>query len=307
MKMKRVLACALSAAMIVTFVSFGNMGVGMVHAAVDIENESVTVEEKVLKEIESEVLKANAKANSEQKPAAWDNDGEAGWAFDDENHWWHSRYQGNPVEGEVNSGLVSASNPIWIQTGFGEAKKIKKITYLSRDNGMGSINAYKVQYANVQQCEPRAADFHYIPGAAGHLQNARTAQEIVFNEAVTATHIRLVATSIYANGGQQYVAAKRIRVFEETEGTEGVTYNFYKESDFWDYEVAYGNLADQTENADRWHYQIKKPSEGGWIDIPANALKTKDNGEKSWMNDDKGLDGIRMKLHLHFKVRRIQQ
>ena len=34
-------------------------------------------------------------------------------------------------------------------------------------------------------------------------------------------------------------------------------------------------LADQTENADRWHYQIKKPSEGGWIDIPANALKQK--------------------------------
>ena len=107
---------------------------------------------------------------------------------------------------------------------------------------MGSINAYKVQYANVQQGEPRDDDFHDIAGAAGNLQNARTAQEIVFNEAVTATHIRLVATSIYANGGQQYVAAKRIRVFEETEGTEGVTYNFYKESDFWDYEVAYGNF-----------------------------------------------------------------
>ena len=28
------------------------------------------------------------------------------------------------------------------------------------------------------------------------------------------------------------------------------------------------------------NYQIKKPSEGGWIDIPANALKTKDNGGK---------------------------
>ena len=27
---------------------------------------------------------------------------------------------------EVNSGLVSASNPIWIQTGFGEAKKLRK-------------------------------------------------------------------------------------------------------------------------------------------------------------------------------------
>lgn len=48
---------------------------------------------------------------------------------------------------------------------------------------MGSINAYKVQYANVQQGEPRDDDFHDIAGAAGNLQNARTAQEIVFNEA----------------------------------------------------------------------------------------------------------------------------
>lgn len=50
------------------------------------------------------------------------------------------------------------------------------------------------------RAEPRDDDFHDIAGAAGNLQNARTAQEIVFNEAVTATHIRLVATSIYANG-----------------------------------------------------------------------------------------------------------
>ena len=107
------------------------------------------------------------------------------------------------------------------------------------------------------------------------MQNARTAQEIVFNEAVTATHIRLVATSIYANGGQQYVAAKRIRVFEETEGTEGVTYNFYKQSDFWDYEVAYGNLADQTENADRWHYQIKKLQKEGGLIFRQMQLKQK--------------------------------
>ena len=56
MKMKRVLACALSAAMIVTFVSFGNMGVGMVHAAVDIENESVTVEEKVVNLYQKDIV-----------------------------------------------------------------------------------------------------------------------------------------------------------------------------------------------------------------------------------------------------------
>ena len=40
----------------------------------------------------------------------------------------------------------------------------------------------------------RDDDFHDILQVRGNLQNARTAQEIVFNEAVTATHIRLVAT-----------------------------------------------------------------------------------------------------------------
>ena len=75
MKMKRVLACALSAAMIVTLRShLAIWELEWYMLAVDIENESVTVEEKVLKEIESEVLKANAKANSEQKPAVGDND-----------------------------------------------------------------------------------------------------------------------------------------------------------------------------------------------------------------------------------------
>ena len=76
------------------------------------------------------------------------------------------------------------------------------------------------------------------------------------------------------------MAAKRIRVFEETEGTEGVTYNFYKESDFGIMKLHMAILADQTENADRWHYQIKKPSEGGGLIFRFKALK-EDNGEKA--------------------------
>ena len=288
MKKKRVLACALSAAMMVTLGLFSDKEAEAAYAATGV-GESVTVTQKVLAEINSEVLKQNAKANSEQIPAAWTNDGGASWAFDDDNHWWHSRYQGSPGDGEVSSGTVSTSNPIWIQTGFGEAKNIKKITYLSRSNGMGSVNAYKVQYANVSGA-PQDSDFQDVSGAAGNLQNVRAEQKIVFNEAVTATHIRLVVTSVYTNNGGAYVSAKRIRVFEETEETEEVNYNFYKESDFWDYEVAYGNLANQTEDADRWHYQIKKPSEGGWIDIPANALKANTNGENSWMSAGQGQD-----------------
>ena len=41
---------------------------------------------------DSAVLEKNAKANSEQLPVQWTNDGGAAWAFDEDAHWWHSRY-----------------------------------------------------------------------------------------------------------------------------------------------------------------------------------------------------------------------
>ena len=163
-------------------------------------------------------------------------------------------------------------------------KKIKKITYQSRDNGMGSINSYKVQYANVEG-EPQDSDFQNVPGAAGNLQDARTEQAIEFETAVDATHIRLVASSIYANGGQDYVAAKRIRVFEET----NVTYDLSKQTDFWNYELSKGTLGTQAED-DRWHYQVRRS--GAWEDLPESALKNFNGaGGKSWMNNGNDQDG----------------
>ena len=42
-----------------------------------------------MKEIDSAILAENAKANSEQIPAGYVNDGGASWAFDDLDHWWH--------------------------------------------------------------------------------------------------------------------------------------------------------------------------------------------------------------------------
>ena len=268
MKLKKILACALSASMLVTGVSFSvDFKGGTVQAATELDDQ---VTHTTLAEIDATILAKNAKAKSEMNPAD-KQDGPASWAFDDEDHWWHTKWK-NEVN---NEGKPSASNPIWIQTGFDGVKKIKKITYQSRDNGMGSIKDYKVQYANVTGREPEDSDFQDVPGAAGTFPNARTEQEVVFGEAVDATHIRLVTSSeVYKNGGNNYVAAKRIRVFEEKE----IKYDFNKQSDFWDYEVAYGNMGDQTEAGDRWHYQIK---EGGvWKDLPASAY----NGT-TWMTN----------------------
>lgn len=268
MKLKRILACALSASMLVTGVSFsGDFKCGTVQAATELDDQ---VMHTTFAEIDSTILAKNAKAKSEMNPAD-KQDGPASWAFDDEDHWWHTKWQ-NEVN---NEGKPSAGNPIWIQTGFDGAKKIKKITYQSRDNGMGSIRDYKVQYANVTGREPEDSDFRDVPGASGTFENVRTEQEVVFGEAVDATHIRLVALSeVYTNNGNNYVAAKRIRVFEEKE----VKYDFNKQGDFWDYEIAHGDMADQGEAGDRWHYQIKE--NGVWKDLPASAY----NGT-TWMTN----------------------
>jgi hypothetical protein len=276
MKLKRILACTLSAAMLVTTASFANLGVGTAYAAA--ENDQI-VTAKGLAEIDSAILMQNAKAKSEQNPVQGQ-DGLATWAFDDQDHWWHTKWQNE----QNNEGHVSASNPIWIQTGFDEVKKIKKITYQSRDTKMGCINGYKVQYANVSG-EPQDSDFQDVPGAAGNLQSVNTEQEIVFNTAVDATHIRLVATSVHTNGGTPHVAAKRIRVFEET----NVTYDLSKQTEFWDYELSKGTLGIQTAD-DRWHYQVRRS--GAWEDLPESALKNFNGaGGKSWMNNGNDQDG----------------
>lgn len=236
-----------------------------------------------MKEIDSTILAANAKANSEQIPAGYVNDGEAAWAFDDLDHWWHSRYQNTPQAGEVASGSPSAQNPIWIQTGFGESKKITKVTYQSRSNRHGIINKYVLQIANTEN--PTDNDFTTVK--EGNLSNTTNVQEIVLDQPQQATHIRLVTYSVYINNSSNNVAAKRIRVYEE-DPEAGVEYDTNKQKDYWDYEKQKGTLAQQTED-DRWHYQIKES--GVWKDLPASAY----NGT-TWMTNQSQSDYYWAKL-----------
>ena len=225
-----------------------------------------------MKEIDSAILAENAKANSEQIPAGYVNDGGGSWAFDDLDHWWHSRYQNTPQEGEVASGSPSDQNPIWIQTGFGESKKITKVTYQSRSNRHGIINKYALQIANTEN--PTDDDFTTVK--EGNLANTTDVQQIVLDQPQQATHIRLVAYSVYINSSANNVAAKRIRVYEE-DPEASVAYDTNKQSEYWDYETQKGTLAQQTED-DRWHYQIKE--NGVWSDLPENAFKG-----SAWMNN----------------------
>lgn len=220
-----------------------------------------------VKEIDKALLAEHARAKSEMSPAVGQ-DGPASWAFDDQDHWWHTKWQNE----QNNEGKPSTSNPIWIQTGFGGVKKIKKITYLPRANGYGTIQNYSVQYANTNKADSELVDSDFHEIKTGRLDNVRTEQTIEWPEAVEATHIRLVATgSVYTNGGQNYVMAKRIRVFEEKE------YDILKHTQNWDYERSKGTLRTQTKD-DTWYYQVQNNSNGEWINLPDSAF----NGT-TWM------------------------
>lgn len=279
-RMKQTLASLCAGAMIVSGMNFP-VNVLSVDAAEQVQsklqeelstaaNDSI-VTVKGAKEIDSQILQENAKANSEQN-AAQGNDGPASWAFDDQDHWWHSRWRGTAQSGEVSSGLVSENNKIWIQTGFGEAKKIKKVTYQARqDQSYGRINKYELQIANTEN--PTDSDFTTVK--RGNLPNTNAVQTIELDEAMSATHIRLVVSSVHLNGGTAHVAAKRIRVYEEA----NVEYDMNKQADFWEYELANGSLAQQTAE-DRWHYQIKE--NGAWSDLPESAYKA---NAGAWMNN----------------------
>ena len=84
-------------------------------------------------EFDATVLAANATANSQQVPEK-SSDGGAAWAFDDEAHWWHTRWSGDAAEGESATPKPAEDNPIYIQTGFDKAWMVDHLTYLSRQD-----------------------------------------------------------------------------------------------------------------------------------------------------------------------------
>ena len=214
MKLKKILAATLVGAMVLTNVPVGNHGTAVAVAA---ENQEVTTSVTTgyeLKEISQETLKSNASANSENaNPTGNAKGGPAQWAFDNLDHWWHSHF---------DTGHPSASKPIYIQTGFGESKRIKKLTYTPRtDDKGGIIKNYEVKVSNV--VAPSESDWKSVK--TGVFENRMTLQEVVLDNAEDARWIRLVATSNYPKDRYgDFATAKKIQVFEEVPvQVEGVT------------------------------------------------------------------------------------
>ncbi len=205
------------------------------------DNTSITIGDlKVLKaeatRIDPEILSENAMANSEQKPVAWEHDGSAADAFDDDlNIFWHTRYQDWDQKGdhEVGSsagdGKPSATNPIWIQTGFDAAWYVDHITYLPRDNGMGIIKDYTVSVANLADPTATPTDDDFRVVKEGTLEGGTEEKTIQLDAPVLATHVRITVTSVTCSG-DGHLAAQKISVFgypgeacehAETEVVEG--------------------------------------------------------------------------------------
>lgn len=201
------------------------------------------------------ILARNAKANSEQLPAGYINDGGASWAFDGiAGHWWHTRYQdwGQKATHEVSNGKPSAENPIWIQTGFEREWYVESIKYMGRsDNHRGWIKDYEIWAANLSNAtaEPTDSDFVFVK--SGSLGTETTEQTILLEKAIVATHVRIVVKSVYNNGGDGTLAAEKISIFgydDNPTSEETADYTMVDEaiakipSDLWSY-------TDETANA----------------------------------------------------------
>ncbi len=186
-------------------------------------------------------LAANAVANSYMGSinaetgaitGAYTNDGPVSWAFDDENHWWHSKYGYNADYEHGVNGTPSESNPVYMATGFDEATYVSGFYYESRGGNSdgGRIQSYTISTANLEDptidfLDPTDASAAEGEGTTsvsdvawedvytvtnGELSGNPQTLEIKFDHPVLATHIKLTVTSVTGN----YVMAKRIKVSE---------------------------------------------------------------------------------------------
>ena len=214
MRSKKLLAAILAIAMMVTSIQLPPMQVSA---------EETVASEIVEREFDATILAENAMANSQQLPVAYDNDGGPAWAFDDEGHWWHTRYQNwdQKAEHEVGqdkTGKPSATNPIWIQTGFDQEWYVSAIEYTGRSNRHGLIHNYQLAVANLDDptATPQDSDFTVVI-ENGTLEPVNTAQTINLERPVAATHVRITVTDSYdvSDGadGDGHLAAKNISIF----------------------------------------------------------------------------------------------
>lgn len=160
------------------------------------------------------ITQDQVKANSYMNGTT--DDGSAWCAFDNDTNdtnRWHSCY--NTSNGHNDAGIngtPSKTNKIWIQAGFGESKKFRKLTYRSRtDNTVCIAKDYEILVANKTEGEPTDDDF--AVAYRGVFDGVNAEQTVILPFAVNATHVRLRVSSVHGNSS--YVTASKITLWSE--------------------------------------------------------------------------------------------
>lgn len=215
-RLQRLGVVCMAAAMVLTTVSFPRVAKAEGETSTQTDAATSTEQEagKVLMQVDPTVLQARAMCNSQQDPHHG-SDGPKEWAFDTENHWWHSRWTGTKPASEDT---INATVRPWIGSGFAQAILLKKVTYQGRGgnaNANNSIKNYSLYYADTQKTTPDSSD--WILAERGSFTESSEAQEIVLDQAVTATHFKLVAESTinWDQSQDKSTCAKEIKVYAE--------------------------------------------------------------------------------------------
>ena len=212
-RLQRLGVVCMAAAMVLTTVSFPRAAKAEEGTLTQADASTSTEQEagKVLMQVKPSVLQGNAISNSQQDPAQG-NDGLASWAFDEDAHWWHSRWTGTKDSSEDT---ISSTVRPWIGSGFGQDILLKKVTYKGRTDkasapdANNSIRKYLLYYADMKGSTAAPDSSDWILFKSGHFTDSAEAQEIVLDQAVKATHFKLVGvnTNNWKNGDTEWTGS----------------------------------------------------------------------------------------------------
>lgn len=212
-RLQRLGVVCMAAAMVLTTVSFPRAAKAEEGTLTQADAATSTEPEKgkVLMQVKPSVLQGNAISNSQQNPAQG-NDGPASWAFDEDAHWWHSRWTGTKDSSEDT---ISSTVRPWIGSGFGQEILLKKVTYKGRTDkasapdANNSIRKYLLYYADMKGSAAAPDSSDWILVKSGHFTDSAEAQEIVLDQAVKATHFKLVGvnTNNWKNGDTEWTGS----------------------------------------------------------------------------------------------------
>lgn len=216
MKLKKIMAGLLVAAMTITVVPAHNNEQNVVLAAQSIGSVDTYTYEQF---VDYTTLMNEAETNSWQKDSGY---GDAMYAFDAEENgdqtYWHQNY-GNTGVGPTAT--PSEGNPIYIQTSFGREVKVGKLSYTARSDGNGNnaIGNYTISVIVSKDADGNivdpAEDADWKVAKRGAFLATASEQVVTFTPQ-NATHIRLTAYS-KVGGGSHHVVARSIKLYTATD------------------------------------------------------------------------------------------